>query len=216
MECNPCRQNSFLHWYVLRYLISILHQQQLVFVVFCATTSLTFYGFFSTPSAIIQAQGVGAGLAYGALNWAWYPDRFAFAQKDTVTAGPARGSSYIMHTVIRPTVAFSVVTLTYSGVESLLENLRGSHHKDPWNSAYAGAAAGLVLGGFLARRFDVATCTALGTGLVMGAVDFNGPSIFCDPATQKARQFPAKINTTFEESDELKGLKDKYPAYKYN
>lgn len=170
----------------------------------------------SFPLNLTQLQGVTAGLAYGAFHWAYYPDRFVFAQKGTVVAGPARGPSYIMRTVVRPCVAFSTVTLTYASVESLLEELKGSHHKDPWNSAFAGAAAGLVLGGFLARRFDVATCTALGTGLIMGAVDFNGPNMICDPVTQKARQFPAKINTTFEESEELKGLKDKYPAYKYN
>jgi hypothetical protein len=140
----------------------------------------------------------------------------AFAHKDTVIAGPVRGSSYIMNTFLRPTVAFSVVNLTFAGVESLLEEIRGSHHKDPWNAAFAGAAAGFVLGGFLARRVDVATCTALGTGLIMGAVDFNGPNIVCDPAMESARKFPAKINATFQESDELKALKEKYPAYKYN
>ena len=161
-------------------------------------------------------QGVGAGLAYGAFSWAYYPDKMAFAHKDTVIAGPIRGSSYVMNTLVRPTVAFSVVNLTYAGVESVMEEIRGSHHKDPWNSAFAGAAAGFVLGSFLARRFDVATCSALGTGLIMGALDFNGPNIIADPESDGARKFPAKISAIFQESDELKALKEKYPAYKNN
>lgn len=147
---------------------------------------------------------------------AYYPDKMAFSQKNTVTFGPTRGLAYITKTTIRPAVVFSAVTVTYAAVESLAEEIRGSHHKDPWNSAFAGAAAGMVLGGFLARRVDVASMTALGTGLLMGMVDFNGPSAICDPVSQHAKHFPSKISTTFEESEELKGLKAKYPDFKNN
>jgi hypothetical protein len=161
-------------------------------------------------------QGGTAGIAYGALQMAYYPDKMAFAHKGTVTTGPPRGMAYIANTTIRPAVVFSAVTMTYATVECVAEEIRGSHHKDPWNSAFAGAAAGMVLGGFLARRFDVASMTALGTSLLMGMVDFNGPSVICDPITEQSKHFPLNVSTKFDESKELKELKSKYPAFKNN
>jgi len=74
----------------------------------------------------------------------------------------------------------------------------------------------MVLGGFLTRRFDIATTSAIGTGIMMGLIDFNGPNIFCDPDTQQARYFPTKVPTVFKESEELENLKEKYPAFKQN
>lgn len=113
-------------------------------------------------------------------------------------------------------VIFSSVTLTFAGVESWLEEVRGSHHKDPWNAAGAGMAAGAVLGMFTTRRFDMAFATGLGLSLLMGAVEFNGSSIVVDPVTENAKKFPATLNGKFEESTTLKDLKDVYPAYKDN
>lgn len=147
---------------------------------------------------------------------AYYPDKMAFARKGAVATGPSRGLQYITKTTIRPVVIFGTTTVTYAFVESLFAELRGSHHKDPWNSAFGGAAAGMVLGGLLTKRFDVASMSALGTGLLMGMVDFNGPSAICDPVSQKAKHFPSKISMQFQESDELKELKDKYPKFKNN
>jgi hypothetical protein len=118
--------------------------------------------------------------------------------------------------MLRPAVAFSAVGVTYAAVESFLEEMKGSHHKDPWNSAFAGAAAGLVLGGFFTRRFDIASMTAVGTGLVMGMVEVNGPNVICDPVTQAAKKFPASFSAKFEESEDLSDLKEKYPSYKNN
>eukprot|EP00980_Cylindrotheca_fusiformis_P028022 scaffold22577_cov122-Cylindrotheca_fusiformis.AAC.1 len=161
-------------------------------------------------------QGVGAGVAYGAFNWAYYPDKFAFAHKNTVTSGPSRGSDYLRYTVLRPVVAFSAVGLTFAGVESLLEEVKGSHHKEPWNAALAGAAAGMVMGGFFTRRFDIASMTALGVGMVMGMVEVNGPNVICDPVAQAAKKFPASFSARFEETEDLSGLKEKYPAYESN
>lgn len=161
-------------------------------------------------------MGGAAGVAFGALQMAYYPDKMVFAPKGTVSSGPSRGMQYIMSTTIRPMVVFGSTTVTYAFAESLFEEMRGSHHKDPWNSAFGGAAAGMVLGGFLTRRFDVASMTALGTGLLMGMVDFNGPSAICDPVTQQAKHFPSKISMQFQESEELKDLKDKYPQFKNN
>jgi len=111
---------------------------------------------------------------------------------------------------------FSVVGLTFAGVESLMEELRGSHHKEPINSAYAGAAAGVVLGGFMTKRFDVATMTGLGMGMLMGLVELNGSNLISDPQGQAARKFPVSMHSQFQESTVLNELKDKYPAYKSN
>lgn len=155
-----------------------------------------------------------AGLTYGTLYWAYYPDKFAFAHKNTVTIGPSRGRLWIQHTVIRPVVLFSSVCLTFAGVESFLEEMRGSHQKDPWNAAGAGMAAGALLGAFATRRFDIAFTTGLGMSLLMGAVEFNGSTILCDPVTEKAKKFPTTLPAKFEESTDLKELKETYPAYK--
>lgn len=166
--------------------------------------------------SIFQMTGVTAGLGYGAMHWAYYPDKLAFSHKNTVTSGPSRGMLWIRHTVLRPTVAFSVVGLTFAGVESFMEEVRGSHHKDPMNAAYAGAAAGLVLGGFMTRRFDIATMTGLGMGMMMGLLELNGSSLVCDPETEAAKKFPVSLPSQFKESPVLSELKDKYPAYKSN
>lgn len=161
-----------------------------------------------------QAQGIAAGVTYGGIYWAYYPDKLAFSHKNTVTAGPSRGMQFLQHTVLRPAVAFTAVGLTFAGVESFLEELKGSHHKDPWNAAYAGAAAGLVLGGFFTRRMDYASMTGLATGLLMGVLELNGSNMVCDPVTEAAKKFPTTLPTKFEESTNLAELKDKYPGYK--
>lgn len=167
-------------------------------------------------SLLIKAQGVTAGTAFGAFQMAYYPDKFVFSQKGTITSGPARGLNYLKNTVFRPAMIFSAVTITFTAAESFFSEVRGTTTKDPWNATFAGAAAGMVLGGFLTRRFDIATTTAIGTGLLMGIVDFNGSSMISDPEGKEARSFPTKIPSTFEESPELQGLKEKYPAYKHN
>jgi hypothetical protein len=118
--------------------------------------------------------------------------------------------------MLKPAVAFSAVGLTFASVESLLEEIKGSHHKDPWNATFAGAASGMVMGGFFTRRFDLAFVTALGVGMVMGMVEMNGPNVVCDPVGQHAKKFPASFVAKFKESETLSDLKDKYPAYKNN
>lgn len=168
------------------------------------------------PSLFSQLQGVGAGIAYGTFHWAYYPDKFAFSHKNTVAAGPSRGMEYLRHTMLRPAVAFSVVGVAYAGVESFLEEVKGSHQKDPWNSAFAGAAAGMVLGGFFTRRFDIASMTALGVGVVMGMVEVNGPNVLCDPVAQGVKKFPKSFSAKFDESEDLSDLKEKYPSYNSN
>jgi hypothetical protein len=118
--------------------------------------------------------------------------------------------------MVRPAVALAVTNMVFATVESFLEEVRGTHQKDPWNSAAAGASAGLVIGGFFTRRFDIASMTALGTGLLMGMVEFNGPSMITDPIAEKARKSPDSLPAKFEESETLSGLKELYPKYQNN
>lgn len=171
---------------------------------------------FSTKVLYAAAQGVAAGTAFGAFQMAYYPDKFIFAQKGTISSGPARGLIYLKHVVFRPAMIFSSVTVTYAVTESLFSEVRGTNPKDAWDSTLAGAAAGMVLGGFLTRRFDIATTTSIGTGLMMGLLEFTGSSMICDPHGKEARCFPTKVPIAFKESEELQGLKNKYPAYKQN
>eukprot|EP00934_Nitzschia_sp_Nitz4_P002104 Nitzschia sp. Nitz4//scaffold23_size168460//128307//129013//NITZ4_002241-RA/size168460-snap-gene-0.167-mRNA-1//-1//CDS//3329543701//2104//frame0 len=169
---------------------------------------------FPTKAVYATAQGIGAGVVYGIMHWAYYPDKFVFGHKNSVTSGPSRGFQYLQATMIRPAVAFSAVGVTFAAVESFMEEAKGSHSKDPWNSVWAGAAAGLVMGKFFTKRFDYAGMAALATGILMGAVEFNGPNLVTDPVTEQAKKFPATLPTQFEETSDLSGLKDKYPAYK--
>lgn len=171
---------------------------------------------FSTKVFYAAGQGFAAGTAFGAFQMAFYPDKFVFAQKGAISSGPARGVAYLQHVVFRPAMIFSAVTVTFAAAESFFSEVRGTTTKDPWNATMAGAAAGMVLGGFVTRRFDIATTTAIGTGLMMGLLDFNGPSMICDPEAKQSRSFPTKAPTIFEESEELRSLKEKYPAYKQN
>uniref|UniRef100_A0A7R9WW37 NADH dehydrogenase [ubiquinone] 1 alpha subcomplex subunit 11 n=1 Tax=Craspedostauros australis TaxID=1486917 RepID=A0A7R9WW37_9STRA len=160
-------------------------------------------------------QGAGAGIAYGICHWAFYPDKFVFSHKNTVLPGPSRGMQYLNATMLRPSIYFTAVSVTFAAVESLLEELRGSH-KDPVNTASAGFAAGLVMGGFFTRRFDIAGVTGLGMSLIMGCVELNGPNLITDPEKQQKKLFPESVPVKFEESEELFALKEKYPAYKDN
>eukprot|EP00538_Stauroneis_constricta_P009603 CAMPEP_0119550766 /NCGR_PEP_ID=MMETSP1352-20130426/4218_1 /TAXON_ID=265584 /ORGANISM="Stauroneis constricta, Strain CCMP1120" /LENGTH=193 /DNA_ID=CAMNT_0007596717 /DNA_START=46 /DNA_END=627 /DNA_ORIENTATION=+ len=161
------------------------------------------------------AQGIGTGISYGVMYWAFYPDKMMFSHKNTITTGPSRGLNYLKATMLRPTVYFTAISVTFSAVESLLEELRGSH-KDPWNTAGAGFAAGMVMGGFFTRRFDIASMAGVGSAILMGAIELNGPTVITDPESQHEKMFPVKVPIKYEESEELSGLKDKYPAYKDN
>ena len=101
--------------------------------------------------------------------------------------GPARGIDYLKMNVMRPAVYFSLIGITFAAVEGFMEEVRGNKSlvKDPWNTAVAGFASGMVMGGFYTRRLDVASMTGLGIGLLMGAIEFNGPSLIADAKTQK-------------------------------
>ena len=117
--------------------------------------------------------------------------------------------------MLGPAVYFSAIGVTFAAVESFLEEMTG-HPKDAKNTAAAGFAAGVVMGGWFTRRFDIAAMAGLGLSLVMTGVEINGPRMISDPDTELARNKPEKASIKFEESEELAGLKDKYPRYKSN
>ena len=74
----------------------------------------------------------------------------------------------------------------------------------------------MVLGGFFTRRFDIASMTAVGVGLVMGLVEVNGPNVLCNPVAQGTKKFPSSFSSKFAESEDLSDLKKKYPSYNNN
>lgn len=118
--------------------------------------------------------------------------------------------------MLRPAVYFSLIGITFAAVESVLEDVRNNHSgfKSPWNSAAAGFCSGVVMGGFYTRRFDIASMTGVGIGMLMGAMEFNGPTMIVDPETQQKKLFPDTVPTVYTESEDLSALKEKYPAYK--
>ena len=52
--------------------------------------------------------------------------------------------------------------------------------------------------------------------LVMAGAEINGPRMISDPDTELARNKPEKATIKFEETEDLAGLKEKYPRYKNN
>jgi hypothetical protein len=122
---------------------------------------------------------------------------------------------FLNRTMLRPAVYFSAIGITFAAVESFLEEMTG-HPKDAKNTAAAGFAAGVVMGGWFTRRFDIASMTGLGVSLVMAALEVNGPRMISDPDTELARNKPEKVTLNFQETEDLTGLKEKYPRYKNN
>ena len=105
---------------------------------------------------------------------------------------------------------FAVVGSTFSAVDCLAETARNK--KDSWNAVLGGMATGLVMGSFT-KRVDYMTVTALGMGLVMGALDYSGPDTTAKPMEVKERMHGV-MPQTHKESDELAQLKEKYPKFK--
>ena len=113
----------------------------------------------------------------------------------------------------RPAIWMSAVGATFAFSECVMEAMRNK--KDAYNASFGGMAAGLVLGS-ITRRFDVMTSTALGLGLVMGVFDMMGPEANWNRAHGKDDPKKVFMPVEFEESDELKGLKEKYPKFAAN
>ena len=159
-----------------------------------------------------QLQGAVGGFVIGSSMLAWYPDPYRFDVKNTVT-NYALDARYIMRGLRGPVMWASVVCGTFSLVECTVEQLRDEAKESTWvNSSIAGAAAGMVMGS-MTRRLDIVATSALGLGLMMGMVEYNGQTYVSDEehaTTKWDTRLPAKS----EESETLKALKEKYPEFK--
>jgi hypothetical protein len=177
----------------------------------CASVSLWIFLALSHSLHHVQAEGAAMGIVIGYGLLTWYPDPYRYTAKG-VEVPKALDWRYVLRNLKAP-VGYGAVTCgVYSGVECLFEGLR---NQDPYtnptstyvNSAWGGAAAGIVLGS-MSRRIDVMSVSALGVGLLMGMLEFNAHykvSKQVSPETTIVQATtPVSVNT----------LKQKYPEYK--
>lgn len=80
------------------------------------------------------------------------------------------------------------------------------------NSAVAGAAAGMVMGS-MSKRIDIMATSALGLGMLMGMVEYNGQSAIGD-AEHANRKWNALLPAQSKASTTVTELKETYPEFK--
>lgn len=158
----------------------------------------------------------------GAGILSWYPDPYRFDIKNTKIPF-ALNVQYFLKGIKAPVLWGVMVCGVFSGVDCVMENLRDeSHHATYVNSVVAGAAAGMVMGS-MSKRIDVMATTALGTGLLMGMIEYNSlaksNSASAQTSETSLKEFIAarkpKPNTMFiDDSNITTELKEKYPEYK--
>ena len=157
----------------------------------------------------LQLTGGAAGTFYGAAAMAWYPDPItSYRGRDIVEFTSART---VARSVLRPALWFAVVGATFSAVDCMAQSARNSN--DSWNATIGGMAAGFVMGS-VTKRFDYMTASALGMGLLMGALDYSGPNTVNKPEEVNEKMHGV-MPKTHKESEELASLKEKYPKYKH-
>jgi hypothetical protein len=106
----------------------------------------------------------------------------------------------------------SLVCGVYAGVECVMEGMRDEAHASTYvNSAVAGAAAGLVMGG-MTKRIDIMATTALGVGMIMGMAEANGQTLASDKSHANIKWNAAIVRHNETTVDELK---EKYPEFKH-
>jgi hypothetical protein len=142
----------------------------------------------------------------------WYPDPYRFDYKGTVVP-KALGIPYVIAGLRSPTLWASMICGTFSGVECVMEQMRDESRSSTWvNSATAGAVAGAMIGS-MSKRLDIMSTTALSLGMLMGMVEYNGSQTVSDIEHAKAK-WEHSLPVTHVESNELEGLKEKYPEFK--
>jgi len=148
----------------------------------------------------------------GAAILSWYPDPYAFDVKNT--RRPASlGIRYVLSGMKAPVLWSSLVCAVYTGVECTMEQLRDETHSSTYvNSSAAGAAAGLVMGS-MSRRLDVMAASALGLGLLMGMVEYNGQTVVGDAEHAKLK-WDALLPPKTKDSTTVEDLKKIYPEFK--
>jgi hypothetical protein len=156
-------------------------------------------------------QGAAMGVMGGIALLAWYPDPFRFDVKNTVIP-KALNTRHIIGGLKAPMLWSSIVCATYGGVECLMEQLRDeTRAKTSVNAAVAGAAAGIVMGS-MTKRIDIMATTALGLGMLMGMIEYNGQTMQHDKA--KSLLTVRGVSDSVKESPKVQQLKEMYPEYK--
>jgi hypothetical protein len=151
-------------------------------------------------------QGTSAGVFIGSAILSWYPDPYRYDAKGRVFS-KALGLSYTLRNLRGPVLWSSLICSTFTGVECLMESLRG-HDSETWvNSAVAGAVSGVVMGA-ISKKFDVMAATAFGLGGLMGMVEFNGQTTVSAKSSVVPESKDGELSI-------VEGLKTKYPEYKH-
>lgn len=144
---------------------------------------------------------------------AWYPDPYRYDVKNTRVPF-SWDVKYVLRTMRGPVVLGSVVCGTYAMTECLVEQVRDPAKESTWvNTFWGGAASGLIMGS-VTKRFDIMTVSALGTGIVMGLLEFSlqfGEEWFRPHSGLKNADW---WRPSTPESASLKQLKDRYPEFK--
>ena len=154
----------------------------------------------------LQALGFGTGLTWGAIIIAWHPDNLTDRHGKYIESFNARA---VTAELVRPAVGMGLILGAFTFGQCQFETYRNV--RDPWNSVYSGAIVGFLVRFAFGRRVDKASFAAIGYGLGMGFADIAG-ALF-DYNGFKAG-IPELRQKTYEESDELRHLKELYPKYK--
>lgn len=153
-------------------------------------------------------MGLGMGIMYNLIAVPWNPDPVEHFHKGVVKFRD--NWKFFRSGFSRPMAFFSCVAIAFSGVECLMESIRDPEGKAKhWNAAAGGFAAGMVMGS-TQKRLDMALVAGGATGILMGALQFNGMKYTSDPY-QAAMKVGGKWPKQWQESKELKALKEKYP-----
>ena len=157
-------------------------------------------------------MGVGSGIFFGYSRLMWYPDPYRYDYKGVVV--PFKSDlMYVLRGLKAPVMWSALVCATFSLTECVVESMRDEEKKSTWvNAGVAGAVTGALMGS-MSRRFDVMASSALGVGMLMSMVEFNGQT-FQTKAYHVQQNWIPSIPAGEKESDEVKGLKAKYPEFK--
>jgi len=161
--------------------------------------------------AVAAGMGLGFGAFYNLVAVPWQPDPVEHLPKGAIKFRD--NWKFFRGGFVRPMALFSVIGMTFSGVECLMEGVRDPESKSRhWNTAAGGFASGMVMGA-TTKRLDIALVAGAATGIFMGCVAYNGMSYTSDPY-QMAMKVGGKWPVQYRESSELAALKEKYPDYK--
>eukprot|EP00565_Helicotheca_tamesis_P004285 CAMPEP_0185740848 /NCGR_PEP_ID=MMETSP1171-20130828/38642_1 /TAXON_ID=374046 /ORGANISM="Helicotheca tamensis, Strain CCMP826" /LENGTH=188 /DNA_ID=CAMNT_0028412777 /DNA_START=84 /DNA_END=650 /DNA_ORIENTATION=+ len=152
--------------------------------------------------------GASAGTFFGACAVAWHPDPVIVDKRFGGVDGRSDFRA-VARQITRPALLFSAAAAAFAGTECLAESVRGK--KDSWNAMIGGFAAGAVIGA-TTKRFDIMTSTGIGLGIFLFALDYSGTETSNHP-WELRHKMHGVLPEKHVESEELTGLKEKYPKY---